>query len=89
MRPLYECVKEEKSEADKMFEELGYIEHFKYAENEGYIDTETYRTDSSRCMGKSIIFQYVDRRILMPHVINMQELKAINQKCKELGWLDE
>lgn len=24
MRPLYDCIKEEKSEADKMFEELGY-----------------------------------------------------------------
>jgi hypothetical protein len=87
MKPLYESVKEEKSEADKMFEKLGYIEHFKYAENEGYIDAETYRTDSSHCMGKSIIFQYVDKRILMPQVINMQELKAINQKCKELKWI--
>lgn len=24
-----------------------------------------------------------------PVYIGMQELKAINQKCKELGWLDE
>ncbi len=77
------------SEADKMFEELGYIEHFNYTENEGYVDTEIYRTDISHCMGKSIIFQYVDKRILMPQVINMQELKAINQKCKEMKWLDE
>jgi len=73
----------------RCLKKLGYIEHFKYAENEGYIDAQTYRTDSSHCMGKSIIFQYVDKRILMPQVINMQELKAINQKCKELGWLDE
>lgn len=84
MRPLYESVKEDKSKADKMFEELGYIEHFKYVENEGYINTETYRTDSSHCMGRSIIFQYVNKRILMPQVITMQELQAINKKCKEL-----
>lgn len=84
MKPLYESVKKDKSQADKMFEKLGYIEHFNYSENEVYIDTETYRTDSSHCLGKSIIYQYVDRRILMPQVINMQELQAINQKCKEL-----
>ena len=68
------------SEADKMFEELGYIEHFRYK------DSETYRTDSSHCLGKSFIFQYKEKRILMPPVVNMQELQAINKKCEELKW---
>ena len=67
--------------ADEMFEEIGYIEHFKY------VDSETYRTDSSHSMGKSIIFQYNNKRILMPQVIYMQELQAINKKVEELGWV--
>ena len=71
------------SKADEMFEELRFIEHFKYKTN------ETYRTDSSHCMGKSFTFQYKDKRILMASVVTMQELQAINEKCKELRWLDE
>ena len=69
------------SEADKMFEKLGYIEHFKNETN------EVYRTDSSHCLGRSTIFQYENKRILPSPIITMQELKAINKKCEELGWL--
>ena len=68
------------SKADKIFEELGYIEHYKN------IDNEVYRTDSSHFLGKTIIFQYKDKRICLPQIINMQELQAINEKVKELGW---
>lgn len=28
-------------------------------------------------------------KIATPGIISMQELKAINTKCKELGWLDD
>ena len=67
--------------ADKMFEELSYIEHFKNGTN------EVYRTESSHCMGRSIIFQYENQRILPPQTLTMQELKAINKKCEELKWI--
>ena len=39
------------SKADEMFEKLGYKEHYKH------INNEIYRTDSSHCLGKTIIFQ--------------------------------
>ena len=68
------------SKADEMFKKLDYIEHYKHTDN------EVYRTDSSHCLGKTIIFQYKNKRICMPQIINMQELQAINEKVKELGW---
>ena len=68
------------SKADRMFKELNYIEHFKNRDN------EVFRTDSSHCLGKTIIFQYNDKKLCLPAIVNMQELKAINAKVKELGW---
>ena len=67
--------------ADEMFEELNYIEHFKNKDN------EVFRTDSSHCLGRTIIFQFNDRRLCLPAVVTMQELQAINAKVKELGWI--
>lgn len=66
--------------ADKMFEELGFelyenkrrIEYFK--DNREIIFYKTKETFISSC-GIGCID------------INMQELKAINKKCEELGWL--
>ena len=69
------------SEADKMFEELGY---------------KQYTTDNE------IIYQLNNHEICFllnrkmfdcgcgigREVINMQELQAINEKCKELGWIE-
>lgn len=43
--------------ADEMFEELNYIEHFKNKDN------EVFRTDSSHCLGRTIIFQFNDGRL--------------------------
>lgn len=67
-----------KMTANEMFEKLGY---------EKYGDYE-YRQGSY-----SIIFEYDRKQVIatdggydrMP--IDMKELQAINQKCKELGWL--
>lgn len=66
---------------DEMFEELNYIEHFKNKDN------EVFRTDSSHCLGRTIIFQFNDRRLCLPAVVTMQELQAINKKVEELGWI--
>ena len=69
------------SKADKIFEELGYIEQFTL--NEFIV----YRTDSSHSMGHSIEFLTKSHKVFNSYnTITMQELKAINIKCKELGW---
>ena len=65
--------------ADEMFKELGYIEHYIHK------DYEEYRTDSSHSAGRSIIFND-NKKIIMSHIITIQELKAINKKCEEFGW---
>lgn len=71
--------------ADEMFEELGY-----------YLDVE----NNVFCIwvnddGEVIKFNKKYKKFYKAlyceqfEYITMQELKAINEKCKELGWLDE
>ena len=69
--------------ADKMFEELGYEKE----ENESlitykYFNWRIYFLKADKTVGKNM---YDDESCFF----TMQELKAINEKCKELGWLDE
>ena len=74
------------SEADKMFEKIGYavseqlengIVYLKETDNEdmeiSFIDYEDY--------GKTVEVDKFDG------LITMQELKAINKKVEELGWI--
>ena len=74
------------SEADKMFEELGYYKDFddiihEYRKEENgdlfeidfWLDVKEVSKNYYREAGN----------------ITMQELKAINLKCKELGWIEE
>lgn len=74
------------SEADKMFEELGYE---KIIENNIEILYEKER----RFWDKEISFDLIDRQIRVEmgagdsEPITMQELQAINKKCEELGWI--
>lgn len=74
------------SEADKMFEELEYE---KIIENNIEILYEKER----RFWDKEISFDLIDRQIRVEmgagdsEPITMQELQAINMKCKELGWI--
>ena len=81
------------SEADKMFEELGYKKHL--TDKKGIEILYLKKSDISANEMEKIIF-YKCKMVGFEYVysgfkkdINMQELKAINQKCKELGWLDE
>lgn len=69
------------SEADKMFEELGYGKcedlrkiHYINKENERIV----FNKDTRKFYKES--YEYED-------YITMQELQAINKKCKELGWI--
>ena len=59
--------------ADSMFEELGYR---KYYENEYEIQ---FRNSIWQ-----IIFLKIPKKISISNILTMQELKAINEKCKEL-----
>jgi len=76
--------------AKKMFEGLGYetncwwqkdhtIEYAKYEDDEFY----GTRLDCS------IIFHKRTKKVKIVGACSIDELKAINQQCKELGWLDE
>ena len=74
------------SEADKLFEKLGYYKDFDDI-------THEYRKE---CNGElfEIDFWLDDKEISKNKYrdmgyITISELKAINLKCKELGWIKE
>ena len=80
------------SEADKMFKELDY----KKEEDNNYI---LFRKELLNKEFKIIVFnlnkELIDIRTeddyyyqTITTILNMQELKAINEKCRELGWLE-
>ena len=68
------------SEADKLFDELGYKLEFE--------DKISFIFEN-REKGRYITFMKDNKTLMLPCELTMQELQAINKKCKELGWLDE
>ena len=66
--------------ADKMFEELFY------EQRENNIDYVCYM---NRLNANEITFWKRKREITISTMLNIKMLKAINEKCKELGWLDD
>lgn len=82
------------SEADKMFEKLGYEK----------IDKEElkhirYKSECANAISENIWFHKIFNKLEifywdkkekkeMTKPISMKELQAINMKCKELGWLE-
>lgn len=72
--------------AREMFEDLGY-EYF----NNGL--RITYQNYEKEC--KLIEFKLKEKEMWLADdseevvVLSLKEIKAINQQCKELGWLDE
>ncbi len=74
------------SKADKMFKELEYEKHSSKI-HERY---DLYSPDDDHLI--RIVFNNKTRRLAIHcygEALDMQELKAINEKCKELRWLDE
>ena len=77
---------EEELTADEMFKKLKYEKSFTEVDNIKY-----YKDDDN------VIYFVITHRTFhktgeydgMCDAITMQELKAINKKVKELGWLDE
>lgn len=70
------------SEADKMFYKTNYNNKLEYIE-EGKIIYEQYKN-----MNDYMKFKHNKKEIYIEGNITMQELQAINQKCKELGWIE-
>ena len=74
------------SKAEKMFEELGYEFEKEYTSdgvNDTYRYNKYFRIDS-------IIFDLNGKNIIVSkifHTISLNELQAIIQQCKELGWI--
>ena len=65
------------SEADKLFKELG----FKITYGDNILIKNDYIELIFQLKGKCICIEVEDY-----HYMEMDELKAINMKCKELGW---
>ena len=75
------------SEADKMFEELGYVIDSTYYQFEHHI---VYCKNSTRIdfdISRVTVYKYDIGGYNSS--MSMQELKAINKKCEELGWIEE
>ena len=80
-------------EAEKMLKDLGYeIER----DDNAYLIYIKYDEDCGHDTGsiEKIIFDKTFNRVAHTtnsyfDFIDYKELKAINQQCKELGWLDE
>ena len=74
------------STAEKMFERLGYEFENEYT-SDGVNDTYRY----NKCFSvDSIIFDLNGKNIIVSkifHTISLNELQAIIQQCKELGWI--
>lgn len=76
--------------AKEMFEVLGYRQDLYNKFYIGYIKHITNTCTKNRTitfMKDFKYFTFIDQDNNV--VIDLDELKAINQQCKELGWLDE
>lgn len=80
------------SKADTMFEELGYK---KEEENDKYVlylsEKSLWRQRKIRFWkDEKVIFNDLleDDKVVSSVQIGIEELQAINQKCKELGWIE-
>ena len=72
------------SKADKMFEKLGYKKEDVLTIRKAKIGTR-FR---NRKNGHVVSFYDEKKEFEKPYEeITMEELKAINKKCEELGWL--
>lgn len=74
-------------EADKMFENLGYEKKYQIYEDKVVIIA--YTKENAMVEECEIMFLKLAKKLLVNVWIGMQELQAINQKCKELNWLNE
>ena len=78
------------SEADKLFKKLGYK---KYTSEDCIMYMKNLFMITFIIENKTFITEYKQGDYNFPKIkpfeVDMQELKAINLKCKELGWIEE
>lgn len=72
------------SEADKMFEELGYYKDFNNRTHEYRKELDGEQFEIDFWLNEREISKNNYRNI---GYITIEELKAINKKCEELGWI--
>ena len=76
------------SEADRLFKELGYK---KYTSDDCVMYMKNLFILTFDIDNKTFITEYKQGDYNFPKIrpfeVNMQELQAINKKCKELGWI--
>ena len=70
------------SKADEMFEKLGYIKKETSWKEENKKHFVEYNSNDTQ-----IQFSIDTKHVLITNILNMKELQAINEKCKELNWL--
>ena len=75
------------SKADEMFEELGYEKFYSINNIDNVPNNICYCTDEFE-IKFNMIYEVIDFEKKKAHYssITMQELQAINEKVKELGW---
>lgn len=74
------------SQADKLFEDLGYEKIKQDVIYEGFWE-EYYNADRDKTISFNLTGQIVYITDNEEWGITMQELKAINKKCEELKWI--
>lgn len=72
------------SKADEMFEKLGYKKTYNINNDE--VLMIGYGLNNEKIDECEIIFLKKAKKIIIGIAIGMEELQAINEKCKELGW---
>lgn len=72
------------SKADEMFEKLGYKKKYHIVEDEVILIGYTqFDEPVDEC---SIMFLKKAKRLMAMNWVTINELQAINEKVKELGW---
>lgn len=82
MRLLYDCFKEEKSEADKLFEELGYKKNDR---EDCWLEynREQFEVEKKIAFEKNNHVFFVENKIGESMPVDIKELEAIIIKCVE------
>jgi hypothetical protein len=76
--------------AKEMFEKLNYFQSSEDFEDELVYNLQSEDIENYRYISFHKIFKYIEVDDWTDNFqLSIQELKAINQQCKELGWLDE
>ena len=81
------------SEADKLLHKIGYLKEYEDCTEEVWNYENRFCIKFNK-LCKSVDFLRKDKRQIFGLKyhrisIDMQELKAIKLKCKELGWIEE